>query len=325
MFRDKYSPYMVTDELIDVGSAQYYCAFKGREFLKAIDAAVSERSEAAGKDALAKVVSQAGGRVNEALFLAPLAVPLATQAAGAIFALAAAYFGSNAATLAAKSVNTDATLDALKSAEAAAAKPEAIQLPKPDGGKPDGMKKKSWWQTALASVGAGVSSFFGWLAAMLTELGIKISAEALAGVFAGIGMAATYLAPRVALWVRRMLKGDAISEVRFETTAGDRISCWLSAKDFKWHCCYLGARLASKTRVPEDDAVGLMRTEFFEKFRAECERTLSAVLEDRKRLVGACAAVLLVDDSREAEAYRTLIAAKRQVMVGVRSRAIIAQ
>lgn len=113
-------------------------------------------------------------------------------------------------------------------------------------------------------------SFLSWLAALLAKLGIKVSLATLAGILVGIAAIASWLGPRMALWVRRALRKRGVCEVEVPLEDGQKLLCWLDSSDFAWHCEWLGSRLASSTRVSGEEARSLLSSKFFERFRAEC-------------------------------------------------------
>ena len=174
--------------------------------------------------------------------------------------------------------------------------------------------KRSWWKSLLSWCGSLVTGFLGWLAGFLAQFGIVVSTQVLAGILAGIATVASYLVPRVTMWVRRAMKKHVIAEVVFTTSGNDEVNAWFSYDDFKWHVDYLGARLASRPNVPDADKMQLMQTKFFNKFVDECKKTLHGMLDDEDRLTACASLVLVMKDKDDIEEYKKILNAKDDIL-----------
>lgn len=81
-------------------------------------------------------------------------------------------------------------------------------------------EEESWTEKVLKMARRSVMSFLSWLAALLAKLGIEVSIATLAGILVGIAAAASWLVPRMALWLRRALRKRGVCEVEVPLDGG---------------------------------------------------------------------------------------------------------
>lgn len=81
-------------------------------------------------------------------------------------------------------------------------------------------EEESWTEKVLKMARRKVMSFLSWLAALLAKLGIEMSVATLAGILVGIAAAASWLVPRMALWLRRALRKRGVCEVEVPLDGG---------------------------------------------------------------------------------------------------------
>lgn len=348
---------MITDESIDIESARYFCIFKDKEFITKIDQALNEKNKSKGIKLMKKAVEVAPqSKLNEVAFFAPAAVYALDYLATAIASLAISYFGSKAltnivskATSAMSSTSSDVidvkpvdptsyashnntvsqVTSPIQTTQQQTFTPELVDniedvINSTSSSQQLPSNNTPWWKKLVKWAGGVIMGFFGWLAGLLAQFGIIISAEALAGIFAGLVAISSYLIPRIAYWVRRAMKNNIIAEVKFKTIDGNELQCWYSYKDFKWHCSYLGSRLLSKAKVSNDDANSLTSTNFFKQFKDECEKTIRAIFDDNDRFTATAATVLLIKDNKLSNEYKKIFECKNEILNGFQNIQMIA-
>ena len=66
-----------------------------------------------------------------------------------------------------------------------------------------------------------------------------------------------------------------------------------------------------------DDAQSIFSTQFFTRFKNECEKTITAIFNDDKRFTAVSSAILAIKDKKIAKEYKSMLEARDSITNGL--------
>ena len=138
--------------------------------------------------------------------------------------------------------------------------------------------------SAIAAIGGATGSWVASVATAATTTAANIGAAGITALIGGIVSISSYLYPRIAMWLRGMGRNGVIAKCTFISSDTPYVITYCLSKN-KWELEYDNNRwIRSGTKIDPVSKEQFFNTVFFERFKTQCQKYISAILDDDKNV-----------------------------------------